>query len=60
MPKHIPKEIKDLITKDYLSQPQTLSELSLKYKLSSPTIAKILNERDIGRYNKVQLFFLKI
>lgn len=60
MPKHIPKEIKDLITKDYLSQPQTLSELSLKYKLSSPTIAKILNERDIGRYNKVQLFSPKL
>ena len=33
---------KDLIIKDYLSKPQTISEIAKRYNLSSPTIVKIL------------------
>lgn len=45
---------KDLIIKDYLSKPQTISEIAKRYNLSSPTIVKILG--DTPRYKKSKVF----
>ena len=51
--KSITEELKQEIVKYYLSQPMTLKQVENKYKLSHPTISKILI--DIPKYNKAKL-----
>lgn len=51
--KIITNELKDEIIKYYLSKPMTLKQVGDKYKLSTPTIGKIL--KDIPKYTKARL-----
>lgn len=51
--KIITNELKQEIIKYYLSQPMTMKQVEDKYKLSHPTITKIL--KDIPRYPKAKL-----
>lgn len=52
----ISNEFKQNIVNDYTSNVQTIKNLSLKYKLSCPTILKILKEYNIPTYSKQQLY----
>lgn len=51
--KNITEELKKEIIKYYLSQPMTLKQVENKYKLSHPTISKILKE--VPKYPKAKL-----
>ena len=51
--KIITEELKQEIIKYYLSQPMTMKQVEDKYKLSHPTITKIL--KDIPKYTKAKL-----
>lgn len=52
----ISNEFKQNIVNDYTSNVQSIKDLSLKYKLSYPTILKILKEYNIPTYTKQQLY----
>ena len=51
--KNITKELKQEIINYYLSKPMTLKQVEDKYKLSHPTISKILKE--IPKYTKAKI-----
>lgn len=53
MSKRITEELKQEIIDYYLSQPMTLKQVENKYKLSHPTISKIL--KNIPKYTKAKL-----
>lgn len=52
--KNITKELKQEIINYYLSKPMTLKQVEDKYKLSHPTISKILKE--IPKYTKAKIY----
>ena len=56
MPKHITKEQKEEIVKYYKAKPMTQDEVAQKFKISLPSVIKILKEYKVKIYNKVQLF----
>ena len=56
MPKHITKEQKEEIVKYYKSRPMTQEEVSNTFKISLPSVIKVLKEYRIKPYNKVQIF----
>ncbi|MEE0930544.1 MAG: hypothetical protein UIM53_06045 [Acutalibacteraceae bacterium] len=60
MPKHITKELKENIVREYLLKPQTIHEVAQKYKVSDPSVIKILDENNIIRYSKAKLFSPKL
>lgn len=49
-------QLKQQVVKTYLDHPITLQLCSKQFGLSSPTIAKILDEYKISRYHKVMLY----
>lgn len=53
----ISNEFKQNIVNDYTSNVQTIKNLSLKYKLSCPTILKILKEYNIPYLFKTTIIF---
>lgn len=52
----ITKEVQKNIIDYYLSRPMSLQECSNKFNLCKPTIAKVLNDNNIPRYSKNQIF----
>ena len=56
MPKHITREQKEEIVKYYKTKPMTQDEVAQKFKISLPSVIKILKEYKVKIYNKVQLF----
>lgn len=52
---YVSDELKSLIVNDYCSQVQTVNTLCEKFKLSYPTILKILKEFNIPTYSKQQI-----
>lgn len=56
MAKQISKQKKEEIVSFYKKKPISIEEVSKEFKLSSPSIIKILNEYKVKRYTKVQLF----
>ena len=52
----ITKEVQKNIVDYYLSRPMSLQECSNKFNLCKPTIAKVLNDNNIPRYSKNQIF----
>lgn len=56
MPKHITQKQKEEIVNYYIQKPITIKALATLFKISKPSAIKILNEYNIKRYSKVQLF----
>ena len=56
MPKHITREEKNKIIDFYKSKPMSIEFVAKHFKISNPSVIKILNEYKIKRYSKVQLF----
>lgn len=56
MPKHITLQQKEDIVKYYTSRPMTTNHVSEIFHISKPKILEILNQYNIPRYTKVQLF----
>ncbi len=54
MSKKVTEELKQEIVHYYLSQPMTLKQVENKYKLSHPTISKIL--KDIPKYPRAKIY----
>lgn len=52
--KIITEDLKNKIIEDYINYPTTITQMSEKYNLCRPTIAKIL--KDIPKYNKALIF----
>lgn len=52
----ITNEKKEEVVKTYLEKPMSISELGCICELSNPTIIKILDEYNIKRYKKAQIF----
>lgn len=56
MPKHITKEQKEKIVNYYKSRPMKQEDVAELFKVSLPSVVKILQEYRIKPYNKVQIF----
>lgn len=56
MPKHITKEQKEKIVNYYQSRPMKQEDVAKLFKISLPSVVKILQEYRIKPYNKVQIF----
>lgn len=56
MPKHITTDKKIKIVSYYKSSPMTYEDVSSKFGISLPSVAKVLKEYNVKPYTKVQLF----
>ena len=56
MPKHITLQQKEDVVKYYTSRPMTTSHVAETFNISKPKVLEILNQYNIPRYTKVQLF----
>lgn len=56
MPKHIPKEIKEALVKEYKGHPITIEQVATKYGISSPSVVKILTQYGVKVWSKEKLF----
>ena len=52
----VSKEVKDKIIEEYLKKPITINNIAKSFNLCAPTIMNILNEYNIKRYTKSELY----
>lgn len=56
MPKHISKELKEMLVKEYKEHPVTIEQIAAKYKISKPSAGKILSQYGAKIWSKEKLF----
>ena len=56
MPKHISKETKESLVKEYQERPITIGEISERYGISKPSVGKILSQYRIKPWSREKLF----